>query len=492
MTVLTRPLDAVSAILSRGRADPAWFAEAILRAPLWPMQAEILRALIGEPRARVAVKACHASGKTYMAARAVLAFFYLYPQCRILTTAPTWTGVRKLLWSEVATAFHALPANMGGELLETELRAGRDWWAMGLSTNQGVRFQGHHAEHMLIVLDEAPGVHPEIWEAVEGIRAGGDVRVLAIGNPTAVGGAFYEAFTTARATWHTFTISAFDTPNLAGLTPETLLTLSEAELDVTPRPYLTTRRWVREKHRDWGPDSPLWHARVLGEFPKSDDSAVIPLAWVEAANTRWQEWRDSEQEPPAFTCVGVDIGGGGDKTVLALRHGPLVPELHRLNIRDSMAIAGHIALILGTRGGYAYVDEIGIGAGIGARLREQSLPCEAFIAGAASPFTDASGELGFANRRAEAWWNLRTLLDPQYGNPIALPPDDLLIGDLTAPRWKPTSGGKILVESKDEIRKRLGRSTDDGDAVVQAFAARLPDTTPRVVVDTTSVQISPY
>jgi hypothetical protein len=73
------------------------------------------------------------------------------------------------------------------------------------------------------------------------------------------------------------------------------------------------------------------------------------------------------------------------------------------------------------------------------------------------------------NKRSAAWWYLRELLDPANGHGIALPPDDLLTGDLTAPHWRITSGGKVQVESKDEIRKRLGRSTDDGDAVVMAF-----------------------
>jgi hypothetical protein len=51
----------------------------------------------------------------------------------------------------------------------------------------------------------------------EGIRAGGDV--LALGNPTVVSGPFYDAFTVNRASWRTFTISAFDTPNLMGHEP---------------------------------------------------------------------------------------------------------------------------------------------------------------------------------------------------------------------------------------------------------------------------------
>ena len=78
---------------------------------------------------------------------------------------------------------------------------------------------------------------------------------------------------------------------------------------------------------------------------------------------------------------------------------------------------------------------------------------------------DRSGELGFTNKRSAAWWGMRELLEDGL---IALPPDDNLTGDLTAPKWRVMSGGRIQVESKDDIKKRLGRSPDDGDAVVMA------------------------
>jgi hypothetical protein len=117
------------------------------------------------------------------------------------------------------------------------------------------------------------------------------------------------------------------------------------------------------------------------------------------------------------------------------------------------------------------VDVVGIGAGVVDRLREQRMNVQAFNAGNRTDWRDVSRELQFANLRSASWWNLRELLDPAQGHSIALPPDDLLTGDLTAPRWRQSSGGKILLESKEDLRKanRLGRSTDDGDAVVMAF-----------------------
>jgi len=138
------------------------------------------------------------------------------------------------------------------------------------------------------------------------------------------------------------------------------------------------------------------------------------------------------------------------------------------------------------------VDVIGIGAGVVDRLVEQDFPVEPFNASERTVRTDESGELGFTNKRSAAWWNLRELLDPDsQWDPISLPPDDNLIGDLTSPLWKVTSGGKIQLESKDDIKKRLNRSTDDGDAVVMAFWPGEPVEYQQVMTYHDPVQIGP-
>ena len=130
-----------------------------------------------------------------------------------------------------------------------------------------------------------------------------------------------------------------------------------------------------------------------------------------------------------------------------------------------MQTTGRVSGVL-NRGGMAVVDVIGIGAGVVDRLREQGKNVVGFNASERTNRRDRSGELGFVNKRAAAWWNIREMLEIE---PLALPPDDKLIGDLTAPHWTVQSGGRIKVESKDEIRKRINRSTDDADAVIMAF-----------------------
>jgi phage terminase large subunit len=319
--------------------DPGEFSSALLHHDLYPVQDEIMQSVAS--RARTAVKACHASGKTFVAADAVLWWPTRFEDGIVVTTAPTWTQVEKLLWGNVHMA--AAGSSVGyPKLHKTEIELDKDNYAIGLSTNEGVRFQGWHGR-ILVILDEAPGVIPEIWEAIEGIRAGGQVHVLALGQPSVLGGPFHMAFHRPLSGWNTITISAFDTPNLLGtcIRPGTvddtgrpivfgdpdglnLLEATEEELDVAPRPYLTLRRWVLEKWFEWGePGSPLWDIKVMGDFPEQSEDALLSLKWIEAAKTIILGHTD------APIRAGIDVAGPGSaETVVSLRQGP-----NRLSIR---------------------------------------------------------------------------------------------------------------------------------------------------------------
>jgi hypothetical protein len=161
---------------------------------------------------------------------------------------------------------------------------------------------------------------------------------------------------------------------------------------------------------------------------------------------------------------------GLDKTIIAVRHDHVITELREFSREDTMETTGHIAGVLSADPeATAIVDVIGIGAGVVDRLREMKARVEPFTASARTSRRDISNEMGYANTRSAAWWNMREILDPSRDSVIALPPDDQLTGDLTAPHWRVMSGGKIMVESKDDIRKRIGRSTDRADAVISAF-----------------------
>jgi hypothetical protein len=240
------------------------------------------------------------------------------------------------------------------------------------------------------------------------------------------------------------------------------------------------REWAEKCKRQWGEDSAVYKNRVLGEFAARDETGIIPLAWVEAANERWRAWKDAGGVLATLDTIGVDIAfGGEDATVMAPKSGDIIEELRVYTQASTMVTTGWVVALL-SRGGVAIPDIMP--PGVYDRLREQQCSVTPFNASAKCDAKDRSGELGFVNLRAAAWWNVREMLDPAYGPTLALPPDDMLIGDLTKPRWWVTSGGKIQIESKDDLRKadRLGRSTDHGDAVVQACAKHLLDKGPTI------------
>jgi hypothetical protein len=229
---------------------------------------------------------------------------------------------------------------------------------------------------------------------------------------------------------------------------------------------------------------PLRSKMLLGDFSygREDDSAqVIPTEWVLAAQSRW-----TEDCPGWIDAIGVDVGrGGGDKTVLALRSGGWMDRLRMKpgsGTPDAQAVIQMIAQAIPV--GHqpnVQIDVIGVGAAVYDLAVLSDYDAYAMNSAKASHAKDASGQLGFSNKRAEWWWKLREMLDPHSEQePIALPPDRELLADLTAPQWKLSMRG-IQIESKDDIRARIGRSTDKGDAVIYAYAIPTPPPTVRLI-----------
>lgn len=109
-------------------------------------------------------------------------------------------------------------------------------------------------------------------------------------------------------------------------------------------------------------------------------------------------------------------------------------------------------------------DEIGIGRGVVDSLEEAGY-CNVGV----NVAERSSDSERWHNLRAELWCNLRERLDPEK-DPIALPRDDELLSELASVKYKVDARGAMQIESKDEMRKRLGHSPDRADAVVLAFA----------------------
>lgn len=221
-----------------------------------------------------------------------------------------------------------------------------------------------------------------------------------------------------------------------------------------------------------GMPEPLRTMMREGKFSglqRDEDFQVIPVQWVIEAQARWKPQTDI-----AMTAMGLDIGEGRDETTLAARHGGWYAEIASMSGPEAKDPAHAASLVVKHRRNRAPVV-VDVGGGFGGSslllFRENGIDCRPFNGANTSNTKTKDGQLQFANKRAEAWWRFREELDPSQdgGSCIALPPDPKLRSDLTAPKWKLTTRG-ILLESKEDIRARLGRSPDRGDAVVMALA----------------------
>lgn len=217
---------------------------------------------------------------------------------------------------------------------------------------------------------------------------------------------------------------------------------------------------------------PLRTKLLMGDFNKTegdDPWQVIPTAWVDAAMSRW-----TEQRPDCpMSALGVDVARGGDDfTTLTTRFGRWFDRTKKYSghtTPDGPAVAALVKVELGDRKASVNIDVIGVGGSPYDACKANGISAVAMNGAKSSSAKDRSGQLTFRNKRAEWWWKMREMLDPQYGDNIALPPDRELRSDLCAPHWKLTVSG-IQIEEKEEIRKRIGRSPDVGESVIYASA----------------------
>lgn len=442
----------------RWLSDPVGWIERHVRDPsLETYQADVLATLVRA--GRLAVRSPFGVGKTATAALAILWFGITRDACGINWKAPTTASVgRQLteyLWPEVHTWARRLdPARVGRDILRhglqtTQLRLDHGHaWAM--TANDPALMEGAHAQHLLYVYDEAKRIPDAFFDSAEGAfsGAGGDsdalALALAISTPGGRSGRFYDIHRRRRGLEHWATRH---------------ITLAEGLAAGR-----ITREWAERQRALFGEQSASYRQGVLGEFATASTDAIIDLDWVEAAQRAW-----AAPDGP-LTAVGVDVGRTGDETVVQPLCG-MTAGVPRTTRGDTYATTGLVYEVTGRarKGCPVVVDTDGIGAGVYDELRQTLGPrVQAFHGGSATKWRDHSGELSFANKRAAAWWHVRDLLTPAYELGLTLPLVDELAGDLTTPTWRHGPRGAIYLEAKDDIKARIGRSPDHGDALAMA------------------------
>lgn len=441
------------------RKNPVLFAKEVLRFEPDDWQKEALLDLAENPK--VAIKSGQGVGKTGIEAVALLWFLTCFPYPRVVATAPTKQQLHDVLWSEVAKWQERSP------LLKAILKwtktyiymIGNEkrWFATARTATKPENMQGFHEENMLFIIDEASGVADPIMEAILGTLSGANNKLLMCGNPTRKSGTFFDAFNADRAIYKCHTVSSLDSPR-------------------------TNKENIASLIRKYGEDSNVVRVRVKGEFPNQEDDVFIALSTIEHSCMLDL----SEDMPIKRIAFGVDVARyGNDETVIAQNVGgnitlPVmfrgqslmttvgkVVQLYRQLIADFPQYTGFI---------YVNIDDCGLGGGVTDRLEEvkQEEKLDRMIVvpiNAAASVPDDIVEDGNAKVKAkDKYDNMTTYLwgsvkDKMESEVLSIENDNELVAQFSCRKYRMTSRGKMVLESKEEMKKRGISSPDRADAV---------------------------
>ena len=279
-----------------------------------------------------------------------------------------------------------------------------------------------------------------MWEVAEGALTDEDTEIiwLAFGNPTRNTGRFRECFTRYKHRWVTKQV---DSRTVDG----------------------TNKQQIAKWADDYGEDSDFFRVRVRGMFPRASDLQLIPTDWVAEAMRREAVFGLSD----ALVC-GIDIArGGADNNVIRFRRGLDARSIKPIRIpgsetRDTTVfIAKVCTTVQEHKPDAVFVDSTGVGGPVADQLR-RLMPGIVIID---VNFASAAPDNHYANMRTYIWWMLREAL--RAGLAIEQCPD--LEAELTSPEYTHNQRDQIALEKKSEIKKRLGISPDDADALALTF-----------------------
>ena len=450
-----------------GEEGPVLFVEEVLgvvpnekgEGGVDPWQRDTLQAF-GRGERRISIRACHGPGKTAVAAWcAVYQLVFRFPQ-KTVATAPSRGQLEGALVAEVHKWIGKLPS-MVQELLDVKstsvaLRRApkRSYFeARTARAENPEALQGVHEDEgwVLLIADEASGVHEKIFEAAAGSMSGHNCQTMLLSNPVRTEGFFFDTHHKLKDMWFTVHISAKDSSRV-------------------------TDDFVEDIARRYGKESNAFRVRALGEFPLSDLDTIIPYEFVESARTR-----DIvvPQDLPVFW--GLDVARFGDDTNALIKRNriALLSDIEEWGGVDLMQTAGRVKKMYddcrpSDRPQEILIDVIGLGAGVVDRLQEQDLP----VRGINVSETASHDEL-YRNLRTELWFTAREWLMtkdhslPGYGCTCARDecPHEKLAQELVSLKYQFTSTGKYAAESKSDMKKRGLKSPNIAEAFILSFAS---------------------
>lgn len=464
--------------------DPVGFVTEALGETLWSKQRAILESI--RDNKRTAVPACHAPGKSHIAARAVAWWVTVHPPgtVRVVTTASTFRQVKNILWPHIRRVQqrHGLP----GEVFTVVWRVGQEIVADGFSPadHDETAVQGIHAPHLLVVVDEAGGIGTTLGRALEALMTGGHTRLLVLGNPPVDDeGSWFERACSSDL-YNVIPIDAYSTPNFTG---EDAGVCHACPENVPPHPvseHLVDHDWVQDVINEFGEDSAFVEARVHARFPRQTANKVMPLSWLEEAA------ENTDPTPGDHIRLGVDVASdGGDEFVVAWADGWVGTIRHRSSGQQNANAVDVAGVVLQqikeaeavhrerhiTEPVRVKIDSIGVGWGVTSvleRWRDEQMHSAIIVpVNVADRPRDAQK---FSNQRAEMWWNGRTLVQPLQSEDgprqqVRLEVDHRTLAQLSGPQYRSDSSGRIQIERKAEMKRRGVPSPDRAEALLLAF-----------------------
>jgi len=431
----------------RSRDNPLLFVTDVLGVQPEVWQRDALLAVAA--KSRVSIRSGHGVGKTTFFAWLVLWFLLTRDDTKIPVTANSQDQLRDTVWPEIAKWWRHLPPLLKDQI---EVQAERVVRVASPESNFAVQrtasrhnpeaLQGFHAKHLLFLVDEASGIEDVVFEVGAGALSTEGAKAVLAGNPTRSSGFFFDTHNRLRDRWHTMRVNSEDVQRARGHID-----------DIIAR---------------YGKDSNAYRVRVLGEFPTADDEAVIPLESILSAVNRGVH-------PLGYLPVwGLDVARfGDDRTALAKRESNcLIEPIIWWHGLDLMQTVGRVQQIyertpIPRRPAEILIDSVGMGSGVLDRALEIGLPARGVNVG-----EGAASAAHYQRLRDELWFQGREWF---ASKDVSIPAGcDDLISELSAPLYTFSSTGKIVVESKDELKKRGLRSPDLADAFLLTFAAGIP------------------
>jgi len=438
--VSSSPKNSFVDFIAAYRDHPVLFVREVLGATPLPWQEDFLRAVARGER-RISVRAGHGVGKSTVCSWALIWHMVTrYPQ-KSVVTAPTAAQLFDALYSELKSWINKLPPILK-DLFEVfsdriNLKDAPESSFISARTSSSERpeaLAGVHSENVLLIVDEASAVPEQVFEAAAGSMSGHSATTILISNPTRNSGLFYKTHHELASDWFRLHVSCINIP-------------------------LVSSDFVRQIEATYGRDSNAFRIRVLGEFAIADDDTLIAADLVDAAMSR-----DITQGDETMV-YGLDVARfGTDRTALCKRRGNVVVEIKHWGGLDLMQTVGAVVNEAKTDNPEEIcVDTIGLGSGVADRLREQGFNVRDVNVSESSAMNPNANKL-----RDELWLSVKDWLATRA---VKLPKDDTLRHELVAPRYNFTSSGKVVVESKDSMKRRGMRSPDLADALCLTFAS---------------------